>query len=314
MRTMTTLDSHIFRPTRGFMGVPAGTGLEGARPAILGMPFDCGADPYRIGARQGPGAIRDQAIRLDGPYPTISMRDPLADLAVVDCGDANVISGRVEEAHEVMQAAVNQIAEAGAIPVTMGGDGAVTLPQLRALGPRHDGLVVVHFDSHTDAYPIEGQRRYTNATTFNCAAEEGLIDTAESWHIGIRGTYRHPDILDFTRAFGYRLVTADTLFERGIDTVIAEMVAAIGARPVYLCWDMDVFDPSCAPGVCDPTWGGLTAREGIAALRALAGLNIVACDVNTVSPPHDSAGMTALLAANVMLICLHLLNMNRLNE
>ena len=306
---MTVLDSHIFRPARSFMGVPFGAGLEAAGAAILGMPYDCGADPYRIGARMGPAAIRDQSIRINGPYPTFSMRDPLSDLAVVDCGDANVISGRIEEAYEVMEAAVNRIADAGAIPVTMGGDGAVTLPQLRALGPRHDGLVVVHFDSHTDAYPIEGQYRHTNATTFNCAADEGLIDTAESWHIGIRGTCRHPDILQFTRDFGYRVITADALFEAGIDAVIDEMKAAVGARPVYLCWDMDVFDPSCAPGVCDPTWGGFTAREGLGILQALAGLNIVACDVNTVSPPHDSAGMTALLAANVMLLCLHLINM-----
>ena len=86
-------------------------------------------------------------------------------------------------------------------------------------------------------------------------------------------------------------------------------LAAVGNRPVYLCWDMDVFDPSCAPGVCDPTWGGMTAREGIAILRSLAGMNIVSVDVNTVSPPHDSAGMTALLAANVMILALHLLCM-----
>jgi agmatinase len=53
----------------------------------------------------------------------------------------------------------------------------------------------------------------------------------------------------------------------------------------------------------------MTAREGIAILRALAGMNIVAVDVNTVSPPHDAAGMTALLAANVMILALHLLCM-----
>ena len=35
----------------------------------------------------------------------------------------------------------------------------------------------------------------------------------------------------------------------------------VGKRPVYLCFDMDVFDPSTAPGVCTPSWGGLSARE-----------------------------------------------------
>jgi len=62
---------------------------------------------------------------------------------------------------------------------------------------------------------------------------------------------------------------------------------------------MDVFDPSVAPGVCTPIWGGLSAREGTQLLRALAGLDIVACDINTVSPPHDVNGMTAFLAAHV---------------
>jgi agmatinase len=63
---------------------------------------------------------------------------------------------------------------------------------------------------------------------------------------------------------------------------------------------MDVFDPSCAPGVCTPAWGGFSAREGLGFLKAMSGLNIVAADVNTVSPPHDINGMTAFLAAAVV--------------
>src|SRR5437763_117025 len=71
-------------------------------------------------------------------------------------------------------------------------------------------------------------------------------------------------------------------------------------RPVYLCFDMDVFDPSCAPGVCTPSWGGLSAREGIDLLSCLGDLNIVAVDVNTVSPPQDVNGMAAHLCAHVI--------------
>ena len=58
-----------------------------------------------------------------------------------------------------------------------------------------------------------------------------------------------------------------------------------------------MLDPSCAPGVCTPIWGGLLAREAIELMRGLAGLNIIAIDVNTVSPPHDLNGMTAFLAS-----------------
>ena len=81
--------------------------------------------------------------------------------------------------------------------------------------------------------------------------------------------------------------------------VLAELHRRLAGRPVYLSWDMDAFDPSCAPGVCTPIWGGFSAREGISFLRGLAGLNIVAADINTVSPPQDVMGMTAFLAAHV---------------
>jgi agmatinase len=84
---------------------------------------------------------------------------------------------------------------------------------------------------------------------------------------------------------------------RGEADVLAELHAAMKGRPVYLSWDMDSFDPSVAPGVCTPTWGGFTAREGLQLLRGLSGLDIVAVDINTVSPPHDVNGMAAHLAA-----------------
>jgi guanidinobutyrase len=85
----------------------------------------------------------------------------------------------------------------------------------------------------------------------------------------------------------------------------------IGDRPVYLSYDMDFFDPSVAPGVCTPTFGGASAREGLAALEACGGLNLVGVNINTVSPPHDVGGMSALLAATVALGSLSLIARSR---
>jgi agmatinase len=89
--------------------------------------------------------------------------------------------------------------------------------------------------------------------------------------------------------------------------VLAELHERLAKRPLYLSWDMDVFDPSAAPGVCTPVWGGFSAREGIDFLRGFAGMNIVAVDINTVSPPHDVNGMAAFLAAHMAYECLLLL-------
>jgi agmatinase len=287
------------------MGVPAAATAAGSRAAVLGIPFDVGTDPVRVGSRLGPSAIREQSLLLRRFQPPRFDFDPIAQLGVVDCGDVELTAGRLDDASERIEARVAAILDDGAVPVTMGGDGTVTLPQLRAVGARHPGLVVLHLDAHTDAYPNDAGARAT-ALSFTRAAEEGVVDVPGSIHVGARGPTYTSGVFEHTRGLGYELISGEELERRGIPDVLEHLHGRLRGRPVYLCFDMDFFDPSCAPGVCSPAWGGATAREGLELLLGLAGLDFVAFDVNTVSPPHDVGGMTALLAATVMLDCLYL--------
>lgn len=301
-------DDELFKCPFTFMGVPYSHDLSRSKAAILGIPFDCGMHPSRIGARQGPNAIREQSSLVRPYQPPHADFNPLTRLNVVDCGNVRVIPSVIEESFARIEEAVGRIAGAGAIPVTMGGDGAVTLPQLRAMHRKYPDLVVLHIDAHTDTYPGEGnvRQRYNTATTFTRAAEEGVVDAKNSIHVGPRGTINSQYMFEHTREQGYELIDGNELYKRGYDDVIAHVHRRLAGRPVYLCFDMDFFDPSCAPGVCTPTWGGASAREGLTLLQRLAGLDFVAFDVNTVSPPHDVGGMTAFLAGTVMIECLAL--------
>ncbi len=289
-----------------FMGVPASRDLSASKAAVLGIPFDCGFHPTRIGARLGPQSIREHSGLVRRYEPPSRDYDPVARLGLVDYGDVKLRSGYVAEAFENIEMAVSEIVAADAVPVTMGGDGAVTLPQLRALHRRHPDLVVLHIDAHTDTYPNDGVSKFTNATTFTRAAEEGVVDPKNSIHLGARGAVAMPGLFEYTRSWGYELIPGVELDSLGIAAVLAQIRRRLAGRPVYLCFDMDVFDPSVAPGVCTPSWGGLSAKEGLAILGGLAELDFVAFDVNTVSPPHDSAGITAFLAGTVMHKCLQL--------
>lgn len=289
-----------------FMGVPASRDLSASKAAVLGIPFDCGFHPTRIGARLGPQSIREHSGLVRRYEPPSRDYDPVARLGLVDYGDVKLRSGYVAEAFENIEMAVSEIVAANAVPVTMGGDGAVTLPQLRALHRRHPDLVVLHIDAHTDTYPNDGVSKFTNATTFTRAAEEGVVDPKNSIHLGARGAVAMPGLFEYTRSWGYELIPGVELDSLGIAAVLAQIRRRLAGRPVYLCFDMDVFDPSVAPGVCTPSWGGLSAKEGLAILGELAELDFVAFDVNTVSPPHDSAGITAFLAGTVMHKCLQL--------
>lgn len=70
--------------------------------------------------------------------------------------------------------------------------------------------------------------------------------------------------------------------------------------PTYLSFDIDGLDPSVAPGTGTPEPGGLTASQGIEIIRGCFGLNLAGCDLVEVSPPYDTTGNTALLAANLV--------------
>lgn len=290
------------RPSGTLFGVPHADSPVGARAAVLGVPFDMGAHPSRIGGRGGPAHVRAASLLVAESAEDLGI-DPIAHLGLVDLGDVDVIPGQVDEAFVRIAAEVGAILDAGALPVTLGGDGAVTLPQLREAHRRHPDLVLIHFDAHTDAYELFEPQRYNNANSFVHAAEEGVVDVGRSFHIGIRDTEVAglPGVIGVAERLGYRVRPMRAIREAGIPAILDEVREAVGERPVYLCWDMDVFDPSVAPGVVTPAWGGLTTAQGLELLAGVAALNVVVLDVNTVSPTHDLRDQTGSLAAHVVL-------------
>lgn len=290
-------DSALYQPPLTFMGLPYRTNANGAGAGILGCPFDCGTHPFRIGARQGPQAIREQSGLIRRYQSEIADTDALAELGAIDTGNVNLVPSRPEESFEAIEEAAYRLVSAGTVPVGFGGDGSVSLPLVRAASRIHNDLTLLHFDSHTDSYEVDPVHQYDAATQFAHAALEQRVRVTGSYHIGLRGSTTRQGVYARTKELGYSIITMRNFMERGHDDVLAELQETLANRPIYLSWDMDVFDPSCAPGVCTPAWGGFLAREGLEIVRDLAGLNIVAADINTVSPPHDINGMTAFLAA-----------------
>ncbi|WP_211260577.1 arginase family protein [Amycolatopsis jejuensis] len=297
-------------PSAGtFMGVPAASPGGPADVVVLGIPFDIGTHPQRVGSRLGPDHVRYLSAQLR-PHLVELDGDPFASLTIVDGGNVVVTPGRVEPAYRAIEQVSRMVLDMDAVPLTLGGDGAVTLPQLRAAARRYGPgeLAVIHLDAHTDALPGSADEPYTNATTFVRAAEEGLIDPQRCVHLGVRGTSPVPDPVGLARGHGFEVVTMESLRRSRVEDVASALAERFAGAPVYVCWDMDIFDPAVAPGVCTPEWGGLTAAEGIAFIRALTGIRPITVDVNTVSPPHDLGNLTGTLAARIVLEFLYLID------
>ncbi len=160
--------------------------LEGADVAIVGAPFD-EAVSNRPGTRFGPRAIRNaddsEGVPPTRPHMLLGI-DPFEELNVVDYGDAETTPGDTAKSHEAVKALVGEICAAGAIPVILGGDHSVALPDMTAVA-EHYGLGtvgVIHFDAHADTGGARG--RHAVARLADAARGRPGRDPRRSVHPG----------------------------------------------------------------------------------------------------------------------------------
>ena len=198
------------------------------------------------------------------------------------------------------------------IPIGIGGDHSIALPELRALGRRHGPLAVLHFDSHTDTWDtyFAGQR-HSAGTAFRRGVEEGLIDAHASMQIGMRGSLFSSQDIEQSLALGYEVVSTDQMLDASVDTLARRILAKFRGRRVFLSFDLDVVDPAFAPGVQTPEAGGPSARDVLRLLRSLRGLDLAGADVVEMNPNYDPGQISALLAATVVAEILALIAAHR---
>lgn len=286
-----------------FMRMPLAQSLDDADIGIFGVPYD-GALTNRPGARHGPRAIRDQsslirainhATRVN-PFELARVRD-LGDVPFSQLFD-------IEATHAEIAAFAGSVVAAGVLPLAIGGDHSVSLPLLRAAAK--EPVALIHIDAHTDTWDSFQGSKFNHGAPFRRAVEEGLIDPSKTIQIGIRGTQNISEGWDYSAASGMRVVFCEEVHERGPAALAEEARALVGNHPVYLTFDIDSLDPAYAPGTGTPEIGGLTTAQAQALLRGLRGLNYVGADLVEVSPPFDSAGLTAMAGAGLAyeILCL----------
>jgi agmatinase len=286
-----------FSGVRTFMRLPNVQDLENADAAIVGAPFDTGGT-FRIGARFGPESIRSisHLLRRYNPGLGVGIFDHVS---VIDYGDVPVVPGYIEESYKRIAEGLEPIHRAGVVPIVLGGDHSIALPELRAAAAVYGALALVQFDSHPDTWDAYFGQRHTHGTPFRRAVEEGLLDPSRSIQVGMRGSIYDEGDWNDARKMGFDLVPTDEVRQLGIPAVIERIRERVGDARAYVSFDVDFVDPAFAPGTGTPEIGGFTSREAQEFVRGLAGLEIVGCDVVEVLPPYDPAQVTALLAANV---------------
>jgi agmatinase len=302
----------MYGPDATFVGVPAADLGEpltyaGAAAVIIGAPFD-GGTSHRPGCRFGPQAIRlTDYLPHDGSRPHLALDvDPLRELGVVDVGDVLMLSGETEVALARLEEAVTQVAASGAIPVVLGGDHTIALPDVTGVA-RHVGwgrVSVIHFDAHADTGDSQFGSLHGHGTPMRRLIESGATRGDRFLQIGLRGYWPDPETLEWMGDQHMRSFEMSEVVARGLPAVLdeASALALDDCDAVFLSVDVDVVDPGMAPGTGTPEPGGLSSRQLLDAVRRLAmELPLAGVDVVEVSPPYDQAEVTAYLANRIVL-------------
>ena len=301
-----------FGPDITFLGVERCDWAEpetyhGADVVILGAPFD-GGTSYRSGTRFGPQYIRQTCyLPHDGSRPSLAMRvDGLRDLRVFDAGDVEMYSGDVAKSVADLQRAVYAVASTGAIPLILGGDHTIALPDAAGIA-QHLGqgrISMIHFDAHADTGNITFGSLIGHGQPMRRLIESGALRGDRFLQIGLRGYWPEPETLDWMAEQGMRSYEMSEIVARGLEECLTEAfgIATDDTDGVFLSVDIDVCDPAHAPGTGTPEPGGLSARQLLDSVRRIAyELPVVGVDVVEVSPPVDTAEITSFLANRVVL-------------
>lgn len=301
-----------FGPDVTFLGVdrcdlddPAS--YAGADVVVLGAPFD-GGTSHRPGTRFGPQAIRTtDYLGHDGSRPSLALRtDGLRDLRVLDAGDVEMPPGDIERALGALEAAVERVVRAGALPVVLGGDHSIAFADARGVANvlGHGRVSMIHFDAHADTGDIEFGSLWGHGQPMRRLIESGALRGDRFLQVGLRGYWPPPETLAWMAEQGMRSYEMTEVVHRGLEACLTEASATAvdDCDGVFLSVDIDVADPGHAPGTGTPEPGGLSARQLLDAVRRIClELPVVGVDVVEVSPPYDHADITAALANRVVL-------------
>ncbi|HEX9861660.1 MAG TPA: agmatinase [Candidatus Bathyarchaeia archaeon] len=268
------------------------TPFEKADYVVFGVPFDV-TSTYRTGARFGPNAIRQASLNIE----TISFRNGIdvEDIRVHDLGDLHV-STDPKKTVDMLKLVVEDIANAGKMPVALGGEHTMTLGIMKGLSAKAAKAAVVSFDAHLDLRKEFLGLKLSHTTFMRCINEE--VKPAKIIEVGTRAVCKEE--LAYAKKAGIDFYPSQQIRKEGsaqIAQALREKLAPY--EKVYVSVDMDVLDPAYAPAVQNPEPEGIETHTLLDILCSLCDKRVVGFDILEIAPNYDQ-GVTAIQAAKVI--------------
>ena len=288
-----------FVGVRTFLGAPYVTNLDDLHAdfAVLGVPFDEGTWGWP-GERYGPRAMRESSQEYnhdltEGFYYIDGDRTVLKGKHWVDAGDVPVMPTVAAQTNDKITEMVRKIRAKGAFPIILGGDHSLTFPVLRALDVP---VTVIHFDAHLDTWN-GAPGNLDHASWVNRAAR--LAQVKKVVQIGQRGLANDEEAMANARKAHTFIITSEQIHRQGVEWTLAQVAPS---ENIYITFDVDVMDPTLAPGTGTLEPDGLSFSEIDALLKGVTAKGrLVGMDVVEVNPMRDGSTRTEQTAIRLLI-------------
>lgn len=257
---------------------------ENSDIVLFGAPFD-GTTSFRPGTRFGPSAIRSESFGIE-TYSPYQDRD-LIEISVCDTGDLELPFGNTEKVLDIIEKTADDILSAKKIPVMLGGEHLITLACVSAVLKKYPDLHIIHFDAHTDLRDEYLGEKFSHSSVMRRIWEK--VGDGRIHQFGIRSGEKHE----------FEFAKEHTVLHKFNLNGFEETVEKLKGKPVYFSLDLDILDPSVFCGTGTPEAGGVAFVELLDAVLSLSKLNVVACDINELSPVYDQSGVSTAVACKI---------------
>lgn len=258
-----------------------------AQIVFFGIPFE-GTVNLRKGADRGPLDLRLASDSIETYSPALG-RD-LEDLAMADLGDCELPDGSPRSQLEAARQEIRRFWRPGLRPVMLGGDHTATLPVIEVLAAAVPDLRILHIDAHPDTREEFLGERFCYASAMARVME--VVPPERVFQVGMRTGSRE----EFERGLpNFFPVTAIAPGD-----AVRKILPELRRHPLYVTIDIDVLDPSEAPGTGSPEPGGLRVPEVVELIRLLQGCEVVGTDLVEVAHAHDPSGRTGIAGSWIL--------------
>ena len=259
---------------------------EEADIVIFGAPFDS-TTSFRPGTRFASKAIRGESFGLE-TYSPYQDKD-LTEIAVFDSGDLELCFGDSEKALAAIEERADIILNSKKIPLMIGGEHLVSLGAVRAAYKKYPDMHLIQFDAHTDLREDYLGAKLSHASVIRRCHD--FLGDGRIHQFGIRSGEK----VEFEWAKEHTKLHKFNLSK------LESSLSHIKGSKVYFTIDLDVLDPSVFPGTGTPEAGGISFLELLEGIRLVAEYtDIIACDVNELSPIYDQSGASTATACKVI--------------